>query len=230
MKVPQNMMKNTSVVLAMSAAVLSAAGLVLALLSYTAFFIFLQGIDSSVSPQMDLASRTSLDARQALLDSAAATGSASGAIRNATLALSSLADSTDGMRSTISQLSQATFIPGSAQLAASAASLQNSSAYFRNASQALSGMSSSTDAASVSLTSLAADLEGASGSIKDAKQGFRDALSMLSLAGLFAAICVCGLFSSTFLLSLSVLLSHYPDFFSDEEGTVGKAAKEGGKP
>ena len=48
------MMKNTAAFLAFIAGILACAGLALTLLSYAAFYFFVQEIDSTVTPQLHL--------------------------------------------------------------------------------------------------------------------------------------------------------------------------------
>ncbi len=209
------MMKNTAAFFALVAGALACAGLVLTLLSYVAVYFFLQGVDSMVSPQIDTLSAAVSDSQQTVSDAADAAGSASVAIANITHSLSAYAGASDSIGATLSSFSQNQLLSALApQIADSVSKLNDASSSMREAATALNSTSASAGAAAASLHSAASTMETAKESMAQAKQGFKSALGMLSIAAMMMALCGISLFSSVGLLSLSLLISHYPDLLS----------------
>ncbi len=225
MQLPPDVMKNTAAFLALVAGALACAGLALTLLSYAAFFFFVQGIDSTVSPQLDTAVSAISNTQSTLASAADSAGSASGAISNGTLALYSYADATDGISSTLSSIAQNPLISLDPQIGTSAAQLRNASVFLREAAQSLNRTSGSAGSAAASLKKVSLDAADAKKSVSAAKEGFKAALGTLTIAGFLATLCFLALFSSVGLLSVSMLLSHYPDLLSKKDGNKAEQAQ-----
>ena len=220
------MMKNTAAFLALVAGILACAGLALTLLSYAAFFFFMQGIDNMVSPQIDSLSATVVDAQQTVSSASDAAGAASGALANLSVSLVNYAGAGDSIGATISSVSQNALLSAVApQLAGSAAKLSDASLAMRGAAEQFNATSGSAGAASSSLRQASNDLSSASASMAQAKEGFKSALGMLGIAGLLVMLCGLALFSSVGLVSVSMLLSHYPDFFSKKDAQQAEGAQ-----
>lgn len=216
-------MKNTAAFLAVVAGALACAGLALTILSYLAFFFFIQGIDAIVSPQLDAASSAISNTQSMLAGAADSAASASGAISNGTLALFSYADATDGIGNTLSSIAQSPLFSLDPQVATSAQKLRDASAFLRGAAVSLNQTSGSAGSAAASLRKVSLDASNAKAAIGQAKDGFKGALGMLSIAGFLAMLCSLALYSSVGLLSLSMLLSHYPDLLAKKEDAGAQA-------
>jgi len=219
-------MKNTAVLFSLAALALACAGLVLTLLAYAAFFLFVQGIGASAYPSLDAAALSIGDAQQTLSYSADVAGVAPGAIANLTIAVSSYADATDGIGNLLSSIAQNPLLSLDTQLSSSVSQLRTASSALRGASQSLNSSSGSAASAVASLRKASSDMNEARNSVLQAKGSFSSALGMLNIAGFLLALVAVALFSSTGMLSVSVLLSHYPDLFSKKAEGVEEAGKQ----
>jgi hypothetical protein len=184
-----------------------------------AFYFLVQGVDGVITSQFDPLLASVTDAQQTVSNTADAAGFASGALSNLSVSLSSYADASDSISSTLSAFTQnpllATLAP---QITGSVAKLGEASVSMRGASAEFNATASSTSSASSSLRQASLDLSNAKNAMAQAKEGVKSALGMLSIMGLLAMLCALCLFSSVGLVSISMLLSHYPDLFAKKDG------------
>jgi len=217
MELPKGILQNTEAALALFSAFLAIGGIALCLGAYAAFFLFTQNLDLTVSAQIDAYSAVILDAKQAVLSTAAGTASANGAISNISNALGAYSESAKGMGDSLATVGAIPPFSLDSRISSSAAKLREASGYFSGAASSLNSSSLQIGSAGDSLKKMALDLDGAGNSLSEAKQGFKSALSALNVATLVGTLALCALFSANLLLALSMLLSHYPRFFDKKE-------------
>lgn len=217
----QEILKNAQAALALFSSVLAFGGLLLCAAGYAAVFLSISQLDNAISPQIDAASAAIGDT-QALLSSAEqSASSASQGLSEVSSALSAYSESTKGMGDSLAGVASVPPFSLDSRLSAAAAKLQDASALFANASQSLNSSAISVLNATQSLKKTADDLGEAKKSLGQAKEGFKGSVGMLHIASLSAALALSALFSSVLLLSVSMLLPHYPRFFKKKDGGDG---------
>jgi hypothetical protein len=217
MPVPPNLLKNTEAALAFFAAVLAAGGLLLSAAAALSVFLFANGLQSSVGPQIDSAANAVSDMQGLLGSAQASAGSASAGLEYVSVALQSYSESSGGIADSLSSISAIPPFSLDTRLSTAASKLKDASAQFQNASQSLNESSSSLLSAVSGLNRTSGDLGSAEQSLRSAQADFAGAVGMLKIASVAGGLALVVLFGSVLLLSLSILLSHYPRFFAGKE-------------
>ncbi len=211
-------LKNSQAALALFSSVLAVGGLLLCIAGYVLVFLSIGRLDNAISPQIDAASSAVGDT-QALLSSAEQSAlSASQGLGEVSSALSAYSESTKGMGDSLAGVAAVPPFSLDSRLSTAAGKLREASNLFANASQSLNNSAGSVVNATQSLKKTADDLGEAKKSLGQAREGFKGTVGMLHIASLSAALALSALFSSVLLLSLSVLLQHYPRFFKKKDG------------
>jgi hypothetical protein len=227
MQLPPDMMKNTAAFLAFIAGALAGVGLALTLLSYVAFYFLVQGVDGVITAQFDPLLASVTDAQQTVSSAADAASFASGGLSNLSISFSTYADASDSIGTALSAFTQnpllATLAP---QITASVTKLNDASSSMRGAAAEFNSTAGSTGSASASLRQASIDISSAKTAMAQAKEGVKSALGMLSIMGFLAMLCALCLFSSVGLVSISMLLSHYPDLFAKKDGAQQPAQEQ----
>jgi len=95
--------------------------------------------------------------------------------------------------------------------------MEQAAGYFAGAAASANASAGAAQDAAAAMQTAAADLQSAKTAVDSAKESFRSAMNMMQLAALGGALALCALFSSVLLLSLSVLLTHYPRLFERKQ-------------
>ncbi len=196
---------------------------------YISFFLFIGSIDSSISPQIDSASAAVGDMRIILSSAEKSSSSASIGLGEISGALAAYSESAKGMGDSLAGVAGVPPFSLDSRLSTSAAKLKEASSLFASASGSLNNSAGSILNATQSLKGTSDDLGKAASSLKQAKVSFKGALSMLHIAALVGALALATLFSSVLLLSVSILLQHYPRLFKKKdsgEDAEGEEEKE----
>ncbi len=222
MRIPPELLENTATALALAAFLLSIAGLAASLLLYAFAYMAIGSIDASLSPQFDSAEAALLSASEAASGAAGASTQASESIASVADALQSYSSSTDALSSSLEGLASLPLLSIDPGIQEAAAEMGQASQHFANASQSALEMSGSAQATVLSVQEIAEDLEAASYQMPESKRSFKSALSSAGLMALVGWLCLTALFSSVALLSLSMMLSHYPNMLSRAEAATEK--------
>ena len=217
MRIPPDIMENTAAAFALAAFFLSLSGIVASLLVYAASYMALSSIDSALSPQFESAESALSDASASFSLAANSSAYAYDAINSVSEALQSYSDSTSSLSSSLSDISLIPPFSLDARLSSAAGDLKQASWQFANASRSASEMASSAKSAAASVQGITNDLDTAAAKISDAKRNFHSSISSISLLALLFSACLLALFSSVALVSLSVMLSHYPNMLARAE-------------
>ncbi|MFA5929274.1 MAG: hypothetical protein WC861_00150 [Candidatus Micrarchaeia archaeon] len=226
MRIPEGMLENTSAALALLAFLLSLAGMVASLSIYASAYFALSSAEAALMPQFDSASVALSDAGASVLMMSGSSSSAYSTISNLSSGLQSYSDSTAKLSLSLSDIAALPLFSLDTRLQSAADDMRTASAQFSNASQSASQMAASTQAALSSLQAVSADIDNASSSLSAAKQSFKSALSAINLLALLFSVCLFALFCSVMLLSVSAMLSHYPNMLQHAEKEKAAAAKQ----
>ena len=210
-------MENTAAAFALFAFFLSLSGIVASLAVYAASYMALSSMDATLSPQFESAESALTGASISFSLAANSSAHAYSALNSLSEAFQSYSDSTSSLSSSLSDISSIPPFSLDARLTSASGDLRQASQQFANASRSASQMASSAQSASASVQSLANDIDTAASKISEAKLNFHSSLSGIGLLSLLFSICLLALFSSVMLVSLSVLLSHYPNMLKRAE-------------
>jgi uncharacterized membrane protein YciS (DUF1049 family) len=209
----RNLLEDGEAALAALSALLSAAGLVLCVAAYAFVFLSLQSANSTVSQQIDAASLAASDAQAIAASAALSAQNASGAISSFSAAIAAFAQATANTSASMSDIAKVAPFSLDNRFTSAAAGMGQAAEYFTEAAASANASAGSAQDAASTLQQESLDLQTAKTAVDSAKEGFTNAIGMLQLAALGGALAICALFSSVLLLSLSVLLSHYPTLF-----------------
>jgi hypothetical protein len=221
MRIPEGLMENTSAALSLFSFLASIAGIVAVIALYAFSYLAISSIDAAVTPQFDSAQAALLDASAAASSAVSSLSSADGAISSLSSAFLSYSNSTAKLSSSLSGIASLPLFSLDPGIGAAANDLSLASGQFRNASQSVSQMGLAAGEAAASARKIASDLEGASSKLSEAKRNFKSALSSTSLVALILCLCLLALFSSVAFLSLSVMLTHYPNLLKQARMAEG---------
>ena len=219
-------MENTAAAFALAAFLLSLFGIVASLAVYAASYMALSSMDATISPQFESAESALADAGASLSHAANSSTHAYDAISSVSAALQSYSDSTSSLSSSLSDIAAIPPFSLDTRLQSASGGLRLASQRFANASQSASQMASSAQSAAASVQSMAGDVDAAASGISDAKRNFRASLSGIGLLSLVFSACLLALFSSVMLVSLSALLSHYPNMLARAEKAAAAGEKQ----
>ena len=212
-QVPSDILENSEAALALFAAIICIAGMALCAVAYIAFFMAMQNADSAISPQFDSAYALVSDTQAILISASNSTQSLSDALSYMSNATGSYSTSASGISDSLSGLAKVPPFSLDTKFASAVAGVKNASAYFASASSSMNASAASAVGISASLEQATYDLGQAAQSISAAKASFKGAILALDAAALFACIAMAAFFSSVILVSVSILLSHYPRLF-----------------
>ncbi|GEM_PF-1127028 len=217
MQIPDNILKNTEAALALLASAMALSGMLLAWVVYAAVFFSLQDIESAFLPQIDLAISAVQNTQSIILSASQSAGSASQGIESLASALSSYSSSTKSIAGSLSAIAAIPPFSLDSSISSAAQELDNAAGLFSNASGSISDAGNSLLTASSALQQTTDDLEAAKTSLRSAKTGLKSAIGTLHLAAFAASASLSALFFSVILVSLSILLSHYPRLFEKKQ-------------
>ena len=212
-----NLLENGEAALAALAALLSAAGLVLSIAAYAFVFLSLQSADSTVSQQIDAASLAVGDAHAIAASAALSAQNASSAISSFSSAIAAYAQATANASSSMGDIAKVAPFSLDNRFSSAAAGMGQAAGYFADAAASANASAGSAQDAASEMQTASLDLQSARTAVDSAKEGFSNAIGMLQLAALGGALAACALFSSVLLLSLSVLMTHYPRLFRKKQ-------------
>jgi len=222
MRIPPDLMQNTAAAFALFAFLLSFAGIVAAVALYAAAYMALGSIDATMAPQFDSAA-SSLESASAIASSFSNSSAyASSTMSSVADALQAYSDSTGTLSHSIGDLASMPPLSLDPRLSTAASDLEQASLQFANASKSAALMSASAGSAVSSMQSIADDISRSAASLSEAKRNFKSSLSGIGLASLVFCVCLCVLFASVALSSLSILLSHYPNMLERAEKEAAK--------
>lgn len=225
MRIPSDFLSNTQAALAALSALLSIGGLLFTIIFGFFLVSALASIDSAISPPLDSAIAASGNLHDMALSAAASAESATGAINALSSALASYADSSKDVGDSISALAAVPPFSLDSRFSSAAASLKASSQQFSNASAQMNATAWGAAGATEALRKTADDIGSAKGSLEGAKFFFKSAIGSLQIAAIALFLALEALFSSVLLLSVSILLSHYPRLFEETAVLQGKTAR-----
>jgi len=226
MQLPSDILKNTEAALALLSGALGLLGLLLCLAGLGASFLFIQGAQQAVLPQIDSAISSVSDVQQTINYAASGAESGKVAVGNLSGAFAAYADSSNGLSDTLAGISAIPVIGADPKISDAAMKMRVASAQFAGAAQSLNATSAAVGSAASSLRKTSDGLSGAKQTLADAKNALGAAFGALYLVAIAGALCMAALFGSVCLLSVSVLLSHYPRFFDSKEGEGKKAGEK----
>lgn len=227
MRMPEGVLQNTAAAFALFSLLLSLSGMAACIALYASSYVALSSIDAVLTPQFDSAESALFGASAAISSAAGSSSQAASAISSVSSALQSYSDSTSELSLSLSGLASVPPFSLDPKIASAAASMSQASQQFANASQSASQMSASAESALTSFQGVADDVGRAASNLSDAKRNFKSALSSLSWLSLIFCLCLAALFSSVALLSLSMLLSHYPNMLERaEKEAAGRQKKQ----
>jgi hypothetical protein len=229
MRVPKDMMANTATVLALFAIILSLFGIAASLALYASSYMALGSVDAALSPQFNSAKAALLSASEAISYAANSSEYGYDALNSVSGAFLSYSDSTKALSSSLDGIASIPPFSLDPNLAAAASSMQTASSQFSNASQSAVKMAGLARSASSSMQGTATDVSNAASQLEGAKRNFKSTLSAIGMLSFFFCLCLLALFSSVILVSLSLLLSHYPDLLDKEKIAEAPAAPPQGK-
>ena len=222
------MLQNTSAALAALSAALAAFGMLCAALLCFFLFSSLASLDSAISPQLDLAISAASDFQSVASSASQSAESATGAINALSGALASYADSSKDVGDSLSAVAAIPPFSLDSRFSSAASSLRASSVQFANASAQMNETAWGAAGATGALKKSSEDLASAKGSLEGAKFFFKSAIGSLQLASIALFLALEALFSSVLLVSVSVLLTHYPRLFAQKKENEN-AARSAGK-
>jgi hypothetical protein len=217
MRIPPDIIRNTEALLALLSSVVALCGLALTMAIYIGLYLSIRSADAAVSPQLDSAFTAISDSRETLSSLSQAANLSSQGIGDASLSLSYYSDSTRNISDSLSNIAAVPPFSLDSRLSSAAKSLKQSSASFSNAAASFAGASSAAGNATASLAQAGEDLSGMAYSLDTARREFRNTMFMLNAVALAAALALALLFSSVLMVSVSILLSHYPRFFEKKQ-------------
>jgi len=226
MRIPPDLMANTATALAFVAFVLSFAGAAACVVLYASAYMALGSIDATVSPQFDSAEAALSDASASLYLAANSSAYASDALSSVSGALQSYSDSTSALSSSLDGVASIPPFSLEPRLQAAAGDMRQASLQFANASQSAAQMSISAKSAVLSVESIASSMGSAASKMSEAKRNYHSAMSGISLMALIFCLCLLALFSSVALVSLSLMLSHYPDLLKRAEASAAASQQK----
>lgn len=216
-QIPPDILENTQAVLAVLAMAISIAGMLLCLGAYAAFFISMQNIDATVSPQFDSAYLLISGSQSAILSASNSSESLAAAMLYISNGTAAYSQSTSSLSDSLSAVSKVPPFSLDTKFASAVASMDSASASFAQASASMNESAASAAGISATLGEATYNLGQAGQSIAAAKESFKSAILMADIAGLFGCIALVAFFSGVIFTSLSILLSHYPRLFGKKQ-------------
>jgi len=222
MRIPPGILENTAAAFALVAFLLSLAGMAASLAVYAASYMALSSVDATVTPQFESAESALSDASESISLAANSSAYAYDAIGSVSYALQEYSNSTAALSSSMSDLASIPPFSLDARFQSASGGLGQASLHFANASASASQMAFSAQAAAASVQGVADDLDASASNLSESKRSFRASLSAIGWLSLLFSLCLLALFSSVALVSLSVMLSHYPNMLSRSQKAAAK--------
>ena len=223
-EIPPDILENSEAALALFATIICLTGIAICIIAYVAFFTAMQNVSTAVSPQFDSIYTVISDTQGMLIQASNSTQSLSDAMQNLSLATSAYSTSTSGISNSLSAIAKVPPFSLNTQFTSSVATLQGASADFAGAAASMNSSASEAQNISDAFQTAIFDVGQAGQTVSGAKASFDSAVLTMDIAGLFACIAMIAFFLSVILVSVSILLSHYPRLFG------AKAVKEEPEP
>jgi len=204
-----NIAGNAKAGLSALSALLSLAGMALCIGALIASLVFLQGIEATVSTQIDSLAAAAGSLKDVAAPAADSAQNATQAIASASQAMKNYASLSGNLSDSMATIAAVPPFSLDARFASAANGMKEASKSFSDAAANMNATAESATQAATALRNASDDVENVKAKLTGAKQELSSAIGMLRLALIAFGLSLCALFSSVLLLSVSNLAERF---------------------